>query len=185
MRNDRPKRLPLRACRSFLTLSATAHYSATLQSNEFEVSMGLYRRIFRSSQVLQVWAGVATAVYVLAVGLSAVIANHAHALGLDSRFISRTFLPALYRAGSPRVRADIFAGDFHAGLVSGVAGSCITYLAAIAALLWLASVVIVHLDRSRPMAGSTAVDRRGKHRLPVIPGTKRARAKVLMFRSER
>ena len=76
--------------------------------------MTVRRRLLRIARKLHIWVGLSAALYFMLIATTGVMINHREGLRLEERNISRTWLPAGYRAqDGSEVRADIVATDLH------------------------------------------------------------------------
>jgi hypothetical protein len=81
----------------------------------------------------------AAALYFMLIAATGVALNHRQLFRLEDRYVSRTWLPATYRAqDGAEVRADILVGDLHSGLIFGRLGSPIMD---VVATVWFLSLL--------------------------------------------
>src|SRR5262249_6256156 len=105
----------------------------------FQLAMTLRRRLLRIARKLHIVVGLTAALYFMLIAATGVAINHREGLRLEDRYISRTWLPASYRAeDGAEVRADIVVTDLHSGLIFGKVGAPILDLVA---LVWFISIV--------------------------------------------
>lgn len=141
-------------------------------------------RILAVIRRLHLCIGVVCAAYVLLLGGLIIGLNHRHSWGLDGHHISRTWLPAAYRAAEPQVRADVLVADLHAGIL-GPEGSAIVEGLAVLALVTLISGGFLYLRRPlRPQIPAEPAPE-GKYPFPVIAGGKPRDRKVLTVPQDR
>ncbi len=108
-----------------------------------------YSRILQFIRGIHVWLGLVVALYLALIAVSGVALNHRHALRLDDRYVSRTWVPPTYRPEEARVRADVALNDLRSGLLFGRTGTPTVDIAAVFCLALLASgFTILALGRS-------------------------------------
>jgi hypothetical protein len=96
-------------------------------------------RIIRALRRTHLAFGLIGIIYFTLLGVTGVALNHREGLGLESRTVSRRWLPNSYRLDDGgEVRADIVVGDLHSGLIFGRAGAPILD---VVAALWFLSLL--------------------------------------------
>ncbi len=108
------------------------------------------RRRTRASQVLRkfhLWLGVTFTINFLLLLLTGVLVQHRELFGLETKTVSRRWLPAGYRHQDPdtEIRADIVLTDLHSGKLFGPRGPVIVDGAAAAWILMMCSGYAVQL----------------------------------------